>query len=224
MSKGTRGGSTNALEAAKAANSMAMSVFNCPSRRTAPLSPAVLTSLSSIINCAKINIGTDVLFHGDYKANAGSVKIPWGTGPNSWAEAEAGIGFKTSVRTGSNGICFQRSAITVRLIFGGTSHIYLAGEKYLNPDNYLNGKDLSDDQPFLGSDDSNLYGWVATGIVPTRDRRGVTSEAFGSNHPYTFNMAFCDGSANSVAFDVDLDTLMRTANRYVDKTPAIIPD
>jgi prepilin-type N-terminal cleavage/methylation domain-containing protein len=219
MLKGTRSGSPGPLAVAKSAISMAMPAFNCPSRRTSPLTPAVLPALVNIVNCEKIKIGTDVLFHSDYKANGGSVPILWGDGPGSWEEGESGIGFKKGP-TASNGVCFQRSAITVRLIFGGTSHIYLAGEKYLNPDNYFSGTDTSDDQPFLGSDDLNLYGWAST--APLRDRRGVSCpNAFGSNHPYSLNMVLCDGSATSVGYDVDPDVFRRSANRYVDKTPMI---
>ena len=219
MSKGTRSGSPSALAGAKTANSMIVSGFNCPSRRTATLSPAVQPSLSSIVNCAKITIGTDVLFHSDYKANAGSVQIMWGTGPGSWAEAEAGLGFKAAA-TANNGVCFQRSAITIKKIYGGTAHTYLGGEKYLNPYNYFNGQDTADDQPFMGSDDSNIYGWAS--VAPTRDRRGFSCPtSYGSNHPLSFNMVLCDGSATSVSYEVDPDVFKRTANRYVDKTPMI---
>jgi prepilin-type N-terminal cleavage/methylation domain-containing protein len=221
MSKGTHDSSSGSLASAKAANSMAMSVFNCPSRRTAPLLPAVEPSLSTIVNCAKFDIGTDKLFHSDYKANAGSVQLCWDTGPNSWAEAEAGIGFKNSARS-NNGISFQRSAVTIKVIPGGTSHTYLAGEKCLNPDNYFSGKDPSDDFPFLGSDAYNLYCWASA--APMRDRRGMVSRSYGSIHPYTFNMLLCDGSVNSVSYEIEFETFKRSANRYVDKTPAIMPN
>jgi prepilin-type N-terminal cleavage/methylation domain-containing protein len=219
MLKGTRSGNTGPLETAKSALNLAMPTFNCASRRVATLSPAVTPSLVNIVNCAKINIGTDLLYHSDYKANAGSVQIEWGAGPGSWAEGEAGIGFKKAA-TASNGACYQRSRLTVRLIFGGTSHVYLAGEKYLNPDNYYSGKDPTDDHPFLGADDLNLYGWASA--TPLHDRKGMSSPgAYGSSHPYSFNMVLCDGSATSVTYDVDPDVFKRTANRYVDKTPMI---
>jgi prepilin-type N-terminal cleavage/methylation domain-containing protein len=219
MSKGTRTGDAGALAGAKTANSMTVSEFSCASRRPPTVSLAMQPTLASIINCAKYTIGTDKLFHGDYSANGGSVKILWGAGPGSWAEAEAGLGFSKGA-TASNGACFQRSAITVRKIFGGTAHTYLAGEKYMNPDNYYNGLDTADDQPFLGSDDLNLYAWA--GGAPTRDRRGsINPGSYGSNHPYSINMVLCDGSATSVTYDVDPDVFRRSANRYVDKTPMI---
>jgi prepilin-type N-terminal cleavage/methylation domain-containing protein len=220
MSKGTRNGSTSALDGAKSANSMIVSEFSCASRRPPTLSPAMQPKLSSLINCSKINIGTDKLFHSDYAANAGSVQIVWDNNqPGSWDEAEAGLGFCKGA-TASNGVCFQRSAITVKKIFGGTSHTYLAGEKYLSPDYYYNGQDPADDHPFLGSGALNLYAWAQ--VAPVRDQRGFSSPgAYGSNHPYSLNMALCDGSATSVGYDVDFSVFQRTANRYVDKTPAI---
>jgi prepilin-type N-terminal cleavage/methylation domain-containing protein len=219
MSKGTRSGDPGALAGAKTANSMIVSEFSCASRRPPTLSPAMQLKLSGLINCAKITIGTDKLFHGDYSANAGSVKILWNTGPGSWAEAEAGLGFSKGA-TASNGVSFQRSAITIRKVFGGTAHVYLAGEKFMNPDFYYSGLDPTDDQPFLGSDDLNLYAWA--GGAPTRDTRSYSSPgSYGSNHPYSVNMVLCDGSATSVTYDVDPDVFRRTANRYVDKTPMI---
>jgi prepilin-type N-terminal cleavage/methylation domain-containing protein len=219
MVKGTRNGAAGPLAAAKMVNSLIMPEFNCPSRRTATLSPATLPALASIVNCAKINIGTDKLYHSDYNANAGSVKILWGTGPSSWDEGEAGLGFCRGA-TASNGVSYQRSALTIKKIYGGTAHTYLAGEKYMNPDNYYSGTDTADDQPFLGSDDLNIYGWAEAG--PARDRRGMSNPGtFGSNHPYSLNMALCDGSATSVGYDVDVAVFKRTANRYVDKTPMI---
>ncbi len=88
------------------------------------------------------------------------------------------------------------------------------GEKNLNPDQYFTGIDFSDDHPFLGADDYDLVGWADK--EPSRDRRGVSrfiSTPFGSNHPYTFNMAFCDGSVTSMEFEIDLTVHQKNSCR-----------
>jgi prepilin-type N-terminal cleavage/methylation domain-containing protein len=180
-----------------------MGVFNCPSRRAPTASPAhaVFAGTLGIINCTTIREGIDSLFHGDYKCNAGSRSVWWGGGPTTW-DGAATYAWRTC-----NGVSYQHSLVTIKDIVDGTAHTYLAGEKYLNPDNYFSGLDYSDDQPFEGADDYDLCGWAD--VQPQRDRRGVsfTSNAnpFGSNHPYTFNMVMCDGSVTSVSYDIALN-------------------
>jgi prepilin-type N-terminal cleavage/methylation domain-containing protein len=200
MSKNTR--TPNA--ATKQMLSMTMGVFNCPSRRAPTLAPAhaVLSGTLSIVNCPAIQDGIDVLYHGDYKANAGSNSAhTWHAGPSGWAAVSS---YDWAANGGNNnGISYQHSQVTIKDIVDGTAHTYLAGEKYLNPDFYNSGLDYSDDQPFVGADDFDTYGWGD--LQPKRDRRGVggrDNSPFGSNHPYTFNMVMCDGSVTSVSYDI----------------------
>lgn len=37
--------------------------------------------------------------------------------------------------------------------------------------------------------------------------------AFGSPHPGSFNMAFCDGSVHEIAYDIDMQVHRNQANR-----------
>jgi prepilin-type N-terminal cleavage/methylation domain-containing protein/prepilin-type processing-associated H-X9-DG protein len=210
MSKGGTETSPGAKHGAKLMLGMPMSVFNCPSRRSSTVLPAieVLSATLSVINCEQIARKTsgsadyDFLFHGDYKANAGSDAVWWGGGPSSWNAARSGT-YNWPGRT-CDGISYQHSCVKIREIVDGTSHTYLAGEKYLSPDKYFTGDDYSDDQPFLGADDYDIYGW--TEYRPTRDRRGLsyttTANPFGSAHPFGFNMVMCDGSASTVSYDI----------------------
>jgi hypothetical protein len=49
-----------------------------------------------------------------------------------------------------------------------------------------------------------------------RDRRGVSSYVstpFGSNHPYIFNMALCDGSVSALEYDIDLTIFKQSGCR-----------
>jgi prepilin-type N-terminal cleavage/methylation domain-containing protein/prepilin-type processing-associated H-X9-DG protein len=189
-----------------------MPIFNCPSRRSATLNP-VNPTYDTMVNAVKAYSidPSPFWYHADYKANGGSTMYQWSMGPASWADGDdpgpTGYFQKDSMAIkarNNSGICFQHSVITNVDIVDGTSHTYLVGEKFLNPDQYFTGKDFSDDHPFLSADDYDLIGW--TDQPPMRDRRGVSSYVstpFGSKHPYTFNMAFCDGSVTALTYDID---------------------
>ncbi len=226
LSKGDTHYSAGAKQGAKYMNQIPLPVFTCPTRRAPSLNPAIANVPDglSIINSAPIIANQDVLYHSDYKANAGSANYCtthgatsdcyWNQGPGDWAAAENGTGFKASAQN-NDGISFQHSLVTIKDIVDGTAHTYLAGEKYMNPDFYFTGTDFSEDQPFLGADDYDLCGW--TFLQPKRDRRGVydnsNASPFGSAHASTFNMVFCDSSVTAVSFDIDPLILKRTSCR-----------
>ncbi len=223
QSKGTRAMTADAKRQAKLNNAVIIDVFACPSRRAAslyPINATVFSGANSVINCDTFVANADKLFHGDYKANAGNVQVPWDTHqPQSWAAAENNsASFLTVIggqigRNGNNGISYQRSLVTLKLIRGGTSRVYIAGEKYLNPANYASGKDTADDQPIFGGSESDNYSW--TDQPPMRDKRGTSNaQIFGSAHPAGLNMAKCDGSVEQVAFDVEADVFSIGGNRY----------
>jgi hypothetical protein len=178
-----------------------ISVFNCPSRREAPLNP-INPTYNTIVNAEQAPTG-GTWYHGDYKCNAGATFYAWGGGPGSWSDALAGNGFTTNVQTSSSGIAYQRSKVRFKDVVDGTSHTYLAGEKFMNPDSYYTGMDFSDDQPCLGADDYDLCGWG--NIQPIHDWRGMATNIatpFGSAHRFTFNMLMCDGSTKSVSYNI----------------------
>jgi prepilin-type N-terminal cleavage/methylation domain-containing protein len=191
-----------------------MSSFNCPSRRYMACT-RVNPTYDTMVNAEKASTveSSPLWFHSDYKANGGSRMYQWVMGPDSWVEGDdptpTGYFQSDSIAIAArknNGIAYQHSTVTNSDIADGTTHTYFVGEKFLNPDQYYTGVDFSDDHPFLGADDYDLVGW--TDQPPMRDRRGVSSKVstpFGSNHPYTFNMALCDGSVTSVKYDIDLE-------------------
>jgi prepilin-type N-terminal cleavage/methylation domain-containing protein len=225
MSKGVPT-SPAAMNGAKQENCIAIATFSCPSRRAPLLIPAMNVYQNSmvIVNATPIVFGTpgspppanaDVLYHSDYKCNAGprgptsDNTMQWFKGPLTWENSyDQGAGgyWYTATPVGIQnkmyGITYQHSLVTIKDVVEGTAHTYLAGEKWMNPDSYYLGSDGSDDSPVMGGDDYDLCGW--TDQAPLRDRRGVNygPTPFGSAHRYTFNMVMCDGSVNSVSYDI----------------------
>jgi hypothetical protein len=213
MSKGTK--TAAGMSNAKASNAIQMDVFSCPSRRSPmiypALVPATVPDALTLVNCASFNVNQDSLFHGDYKANAGHDSAAganlWHAGPGSWTDAEAGNGFDVAAQN-NTGMAYQRSQLTIKDVIDGTAHTFIAGEKYLNANKYgilldpNNPRDFSDDQPFLGADDYDIYAWG--NFQPIRDVRGldVQPSPFGSAHRYTFNMLMCDGSTKSENYNI----------------------
>jgi len=102
----------------------------------------------------------------------------------------------------------------VKDITDGLSSTYIIGEKYVRADYYETGQDQGDDQNmYQGLDRDNLR-WGNLSVPPTQDRIGFDNTCgFGSAHPSVVLMGFCDGSVQSVSFDIDPVMHGRMANR-----------
>ena len=193
----------NQMRQAAVACSTPLSFFICPSRRPVRVYPTPVYASNStpLFNATapRRNQPTYETNRSDYKANAGSLRVWWGTGPNGLAEALKDQGF--SDMTGSNGLVFQRSEVRLAQIQDGTSKTYLVGEKYLNPDSYATGLDPSDDHSLFVGDDYDPHGWTEIGSCPvSQDTPGLQlSWSFGSAHAGIFIMAMADGSTRSVS-------------------------
>jgi hypothetical protein len=180
---------------------LARTLFNCPSRR-APIPYANGMGLT-YANVA--GVPTEMA-RSDYAANCGDA---------AWNEAAPGDGGgggpfdyagESSFSWGDlkiyTGVVYRRSRIRFADIVNGTSSTYCVGEKYLNPDNYFNGGDPSDNENMLVGFDNDIHrcGYDP----PQRDLAGRQStREFGSAHIAGFNMLYCDGSVRLVEYTVD---------------------
>jgi prepilin-type processing-associated H-X9-DG protein len=107
----------------------------------------------------------------------------------------------------------------------------MAGEKYLPPDKYeADGSDTEGDpgdnhSMYQGFDwDINRWtNWDAdsqAGRPPLQDRFGQEAfGSFGSAHPGGLNMVFCDGSVQTISYDIDPEIHRRQGNRLDGDQP-----
>ncbi len=111
-----------------------------------------------------------------------------------------------------NGIVFPRSMVLAAQISDGLSNTYLAGEKYLTPDNYATGMDDGDNHVYcMGATNNDVCRWTyydpvtpANSYYPMQDQSGFTDwYRFGSAHGSGFNMVFCDGSVQTINYTID---------------------
>ena len=89
------------------------------------------------------------------------------------------------------------------------------GEKYLNPANYLNGRDGADDNTAFVGIDRDLNGYTASSragtpdninraFLPQRDRRGLSlPHTFGGPHESGINVVNLDSSVRFLSYEID---------------------
>jgi prepilin-type N-terminal cleavage/methylation domain-containing protein len=190
--------------------------FNCPTRR-----PLILYPFTNDI----VNIDKDgICAKADYAGLCGDNYTAYTIGgPTSYEDANTWNASSTwsTQRYGNPdttlGVFYLHGAIKIKDILVGTAHLYLAGEKYLNPDNMLTS-DSDNDQPWSQGLDIDTVRWVAN--PPQRDRHGSQfPDIFGSSHASTFNMVFCDGAVHSISYDIDA-----TAHRALGNRKGKYPD
>ena len=155
--------------------------------------------------------------------------------PPSYKELEEGEANWTNTEDEDSefyqsGVVYYRSEVQPSQITDGLSHTYIFGEKSMNPTSYNEVNHL-EDESMMGDNQSAWVGyewdnhrvaWNAkSGRLPEIYRPRRDSEdnqkscifAFGSAHPTTFNMVFCDGSAKSISYDLDDSVHQNSANR-----------
>jgi prepilin-type processing-associated H-X9-DG protein len=100
----------------------------------------------------------------------------------------------------------------------------------MNPSQYDNGtSDLDDQNIFVGHDVDTLRytgkrdGNFSSALMPAQDSDSLAdtldAPRFGSAHSGTMNMAMCDGSVQSIAYDMDEAAYYRLGGRDDDTLP-----
>jgi prepilin-type N-terminal cleavage/methylation domain-containing protein len=132
------------------------------------------------------------------------------------------------------GIIYYRSVLKASQITDGTAKTYLVGEKWMPSAGYEGFTDQNA-PGFTAGDNQSMYtgfewdnervAWnpnsktAASVSQPTHDgpdldTSGTEPRRFGSAHPSTFQMVFCDGSVHSIGYDIDPATHRALANRF----------
>ena len=179
-------------------NSTPIPLLYCPSRRSA-------IAYTNPFNQNNINPIT-VSARTDYAANSGTTYNLWFDAPGG-TDPVAAIppGFAWPDMSWCDGAFCYTKLMQLAEIRDGTSNTYLIGEKYLDPDHYIDSTEPTDNNSPYAGQDWDYHRWSITG--PTPDTPGNSGNdvlySFGSAHPGTFNIAFCDGSVHSISYSID---------------------
>ena len=180
-----------------------LTVFHCPSRRSAVALPYTLASLLTP-NC---EFGTTAA-KTDYAINAGDQMIDGRAGPRSFADVPTynWINFNAA-----SGMGFIMMEVRMRDVTDGTSSTLLVGEKNVFFKMYQDGTSLGDDQSLFVGDDADNRRWGDRPPVP--DRKADDIQAFGGPHPGKCNFVLVDGSVRSIENTIDVSVMKKLANR-----------
>jgi prepilin-type N-terminal cleavage/methylation domain-containing protein/prepilin-type processing-associated H-X9-DG protein len=148
----------------------------------------------------------------DYAANAGTRFIQYATGPIDLSSDEQYPWPDT--RAYFNGVISLRSAVKLSQITDGTSHTYLVGEKYLSGRLYSNGLSGCDNEELYTGFNCDNHRTTGLGKTPLQDQQGLyAEESFGSAHPGSAGMVYCDGSVRRVDYSVSAAVHERAGHR-----------
>jgi prepilin-type N-terminal cleavage/methylation domain-containing protein/prepilin-type processing-associated H-X9-DG protein len=121
--------------------------------------------------------------------------------------------------TSIDGISHRQSMVRVAEVTDGTSWTYLVGEKYVDPDSYASGENGGDDACAYAGHDWGIARWTNRAFPPLQDTAGgYYPRHFGSAHPGGLNMAFCDGSVQTISYTINPAVHAVLGNRH-DNTP-----
>ncbi len=197
-----------------------LAVMICPTRRRVTTFPYVAG------HSLNYSDPVSMVARSDYAACGGDRTSPafsglWGTsGPADLAtghtsQAVAAFG---NVAAAATGVVYCGSVVKMRDVTDGASNTYLAGEKNVCSDNYLDGGDAGDNETLcLGVNEDILrYTWPSSlydnltnpttflYFLPFQDQPGAQRVyCFGSAHAETFNMVFCDGAVHAISYSID---------------------
>jgi prepilin-type N-terminal cleavage/methylation domain-containing protein len=203
--------------------------FSCPTKRPLALVATPWASGSVPGGQHAYNaLFTEKTMRCDYVANGGDVLLTWPWGGPIWGSGVLGTAWQEQkyldVKEGTTGVLHIGSQVRLTQITDGLSNTYMVGEKYLNPDNYATGRDISDDHSMFCGDDYDMQAWVASDYNPRDPAAGVMEPAqdtpgwvqywrFGSAHSGAWHVAMCDGSVHSVSYSIDKITHRWLGNR-----------
>jgi hypothetical protein len=204
-------------------NQFVVSYFYCPSRRTPQTRPFVTGGFNlPPINSAPLN----KVVRTDYAANSGDFGD--GNSPNVFGPLQNNAGtiaaFMSTLlalRSTHTGVIFGGSETTAAQISDGLSNTLLIGEKNLDPTHYDTGQNINDNQGAYSGFNWDNCRVIKAAAPPSPDTPNTVGNnvssawatRFGSAHPGLWQVAYCDGSVNSLAYSLDINIAIHLANR-----------
>jgi prepilin-type N-terminal cleavage/methylation domain-containing protein/prepilin-type processing-associated H-X9-DG protein len=209
-----------------------INTFYCPTRR----SPLAYPISEQMVNMPAITAWVTTGARSDYCANGGDYYTapgnhtggsPWGEyGPGAETDVESPLGQITAGAKvifnaegkASNGIFFTGSMLKMADVTDGASNTYMLGEKNVDPDFYITGEDIGDNDGLEGDNEDNTRWTYQTpwdsALYPVPDTPGwVARWRFGSAHSNGLYMAFCDGSVQFMSYNIELLVHKNLGNR-----------
>jgi prepilin-type N-terminal cleavage/methylation domain-containing protein len=200
-----------------------INIINCPSRRqTVPFPMGTSEANDGLKNA----ITPTEAGRADYAICSGHSHVEFGAGPENfaqgrqWTDARSWQSDNANVKSQLTGVSYERSEVSIRRITDGTSKTYMIGEKYVPTAQYETGADWGDNETWctgFNNDNFRASGRLSGGqIVEATPVPDTTPEAtlniggvrtwlwrFGSAHPGGWQVAYCDGSVDTMSYDVD---------------------
>lgn len=216
-------------------------VFNCPSRRPAELTYGSESSNNAGDPPGKFVAKTDYAANGGTNCPAEG-RPSWSQGPGNsdcptkFPDCNWGNSYTDeNIKKLFDGVVRPRIQVKLNQVIDGTSKTLLVGEKYLWTEHYGDTTGAistcaDNNSPYQGYDwdvirwanakHDTAASWRADldytpqsdGIPPKHSGGCVVN--FGSAHPSVFQVVKCDGSVESLTFDIDMDELELLANRH----------
>jgi prepilin-type N-terminal cleavage/methylation domain-containing protein len=204
--------------------------MNCPSRRSSVLAPY---NSSAMVNVT-LTVNVDTFAPTCYAGNGGSIRGPsQSSGPADHAAGDSGSWMNTATKNfianEFNGLFYYYTTVSRRQITDGTTHTLFFGEKHVTKEHYTTGGDGSDNQPMYQGYDIDTVRFTSDQYPPLSDVQTLTSvpstaliySAFGAAHVSGFNYALCDGSVQTLSYNIDIVAYQNLGNRNDGKVGAL---
>lgn len=216
--------------------------FYCPSRRPVGLSLGQQVPINSDPVPGFMSAKSDYAANGGSLSPTDNVPTFWFEGPTlscretypncNWTKSGTSKYTREALTAGPNamdGIVIPRFPVKLRQVTDGGSKTLLCGEKYMATAWYAS-TDVnvqSDNNAFFQGYDMDVVRWMNTcndtyvrNYRPAEDQNPQAIEdytrRFGSAHSGVFNTVLCDGSGQSLTFDIDPETLEFMCRRNDD--------
>lgn len=201
--------------------------LSCPSRRPVSTWPVVRKYGTNPLPFGATNTASRT----DYAINSGASLVFVFPGPKSLDEGSDSQWWRLNGSATLNiydttGVSHLRQGASTRDVEDGLSNTYLAGEKYVDTKFYFTGQSPGDaTSPYAGySFDTHRFvaDYTSQGKLlyypPLRDTQHGPElhfpfARFGSAHPTSFEMAFCDASVRSVSYEISSEVHRKIGHR-----------